>query len=453
MKKILVLGDTIIDKYVYLSTLKISDEAPVITHNIDNIKYLLGGGSNVSRNVTALGNKCDYVGLFDHNEELLKKLFEENNVNALLFKCNNSVPVKTRIMSRMQQICRFDTRNKIELSEDMHQKIVDKVLEKIDEYDSVIFSKYFENFLTPKFVNQISKVCKQKNIFTIIDNRQSNSLEYKNISMLKLNFLEFCNLIGKKINDTNQDVIDNLKKLYEISNYESIVVTRAEKDVVFINKNQVAVLPIQKTEVNDVSGAGDTFVSTVASYYDPNNIIETIKLAILASSISVKKLGTAVVYNYELKENNVVTPLEEKIKQLRNKNKKIVLTNGVFDILHPGHLSLLEQAKKKGDFLVVGINSDRAVKQLKGETRPVNNQEDRKTVLEAIKFVDYVVIFDELNAINLINFVKPDIYVKGGDYTLDSLVEKVALDNIEVCFVDLVPNKSTTGIIKKINNN
>lgn len=453
MKKILVLGDTIIDKYVYLSTLKISDEAPVITHNIDNIKYLLGGGSNVSRNVTALGNKCDYVGLFDHNEELLKKLFEENNVNALLFKCNNSVPVKTRIMSRMQQICRFDTRNKIELSEDMHQKIVDKILEKIDEYDSVIFSKYFENFLTPKFVNQISKVCKQKNIFTIIDNRQSNSLEYKNISMLKLNFLEFCNLIGKKINDTNQEVIDNLKKLYEISDYESIVVTRAEKDVVFINKNQVAVLPIQKTEVNDVSGAGDTFVSTVASYYDPNNIIETIKLAILASSISVKKLGTAVVYNYELKENNVVTPLEEKIKQLRNKNKKIVLTNGVFDILHPGHLSLLEQAKKKGDFLVVGINSDRAVKQLKGETRPVNNQEDRKTVLEAIKFVDYVVIFDELNAINLINFVKPDIYVKGGDYTLDSLVEKVALDNIEVCFVDLVPNKSTTGIIKKINNN
>lgn len=173
MKRILVLGDTIIDKYINLSTLKISDEAPVITHVIESIKYLLGGGANVSRNVTALGCECEYIGLYDESQLLLlQKLFKENNVKALLFKSKNSVPVKTRIISRSQQICRFDTKNNINPANDIHKKVLNYVLENIDNFDSVIFSKYFDNFLSPEFVNKISEKCKEKGIFTIIDNRQ-----------------------------------------------------------------------------------------------------------------------------------------------------------------------------------------------------------------------------------------------------------------------------------------
>lgn len=451
MKKVLVFGDTIIDKYISLETIKISDEAPVITHSINGIKYLLGGGSNVSRNVSALGTECEYIGLSDENEKLLYDLFKENEVKAFLSRSDNSVPIKTRIMSRSQQICRFDTKNIVKPSKDVFKKVIEYFLENIDNYSSVIFSKYFDGFLTPQLVNFIAKKCKEKGIFTIIDNRQNNSLEYKNISFLKLNFNEFQNLLDKKIKDEIDPVVENLKDLYNKADYETIVVTRAEKEVVMIHQGEISILPVKKTEVNDVSGAGDTFVATVASYYDKEHLEDIVKLAILASSISIKKLGTAVVYSYELKENNYVVPLEEKLKQLKEQNKKIVLTNGVFDILHSGHIRLLEEAKSKGDFLIVGINSDRIVKQLKGESRPVNSEEDRKKVLESVKHVDYAVIFDEYNACKLLDDIKPDVYVKGGDYTLETLPEKEHVGGVEVHFVNLVPGKSTTNIIKKIN--
>lgn len=454
MKKILVIGDTIIDKYIYLETLKISDEAPVITHNINKTSYNLGGGSNVGRNIKTLGCECDYLGLknFD-NDKLIQSLFKESKIKSFLFTCKNSVPIKTRIISRNQQISRFDTKNEIYISPKTWNKIYNFINKNIYKYDFVVFSKYFDGFLEPSFVNYVANKCKLNNIPTILDNRQSNSLDYHNIDFLKLNFKEFQNLICKKIDNNNETISMNLKEIYNKANYKNIIVTRAEKDVILINKQkEIHYFPIEKSEVVDVSGAGDTFVATIACFYNNTSNIETIKLAIKASKISISKLGTSVTYKHELFEDEKQTTLEKFLDIKRKQNKKIVLTNGVFDILHTGHIKLLKESKLKGDILIVGLNSDESVKKIKGKFRPINNQEDRKEILKSIKYVDYVEIFNEKNAINLIKITKPDIYVKGGDYTLETLPEKNVLKNAEVIFVNRNDNKSTTNMINKINS-
>lgn len=451
MKKILVIGDTILDKYIYLDTVKISDEAPVITHNINKIKYILGGAGNVARNVSALGFECDYLGLEDQKELFLKKLFDENNVKCTLFNVNNSVPIKTRVISRNQQISRFDTKNYINISDDIWKQLYDFVDKNIQNYNVVIFSKYFDGFLEPKFVNYVSNICKKNNIFTLIDNRQNNSHEYKNINLLKLNFNEFSNAIKKNILNETSCIIDELKKLYSELDYEIITVTRAEKEVITIKNNKIFVNMVKRSDVVDVSGAGDTFVATFASFYN-YNIDEIIDLCIKSSTISVSKLGTAVTYRHELIEDN--SNLVDILKFLKKENKKIVLTNGVFDIIHPGHIKLLKIAKEQGDFLIVGLNSDKSTKILKGDERPINNENDRKSVIESIRYVDYAIIFDETTADFLIKKIQPDVYVKGGDYSLENLPEKNSLkENTIVKFIDVIHNKSTTNIIKKIKNN
>lgn len=456
MKKILVIGDTILDKYIFLDTLKISDEAPVITHTINEIKYVLGGGANVSRNVASLGNECDYLGLYNECEIDIKKLFMDSGINAKFYHVKNSIPIKTRIISRSNQICRFDSKNDFCISEKIKKDIYNFIDENLDKYNFIIFSKYFPNFMTNDVIEYVSKKAKNLNIPTLLDNRQNNSLQFSHIDILKVNFNEFCNLLNIKIDDNINDILKSLDDISDSIMYKYVIITRSEKEVIFWERSKkYKIFPIEKSEVLDVSGAGDTFVSTFATFFGRFNCEECINISIKASKISISKLGTSTVHLNELSKlmpNYNLVDDDDFIHDLKNEGKKIVFTNGVFDILHEGHIDLLKFSKEQGDCLIVGINSDKSVQKLKGLKRPIVPQEERKKILESIKYVDYVIIFDELNASNLIKKIKPDIYIKGSDYNIESLPEKNFLNKTKVIFFSKMNNKSTTAIIDKIQN-
>lgn len=451
MKKIIVLGDTIIDEYIYLDTQKISDEAPVITHQIVEKKYVLGGGANVARNIKSLGKDVFYFGLCNEKDTITSKLLDDFNINYKLFELKNSVPIKTRIISRNQQICRFDTTCKPKINEEIKIHILDFLKKNLNNIEFVVISKYFDGFLTPEFINKFIEICNKNNIKSIFDNRQNNSSLYKGISFLKLNFNEFQNLVDKKINNNNDEISNEIKKLFLSLSYDCLILTRSEKDIICVSKNFIKFFPIEKSEVVDVSGAGDTFVATFASFFNSSkNIDEIINLSKLSSKISISKLGTSVVYEHELflHSNN----LKNTINHIKKNYNKIVFTNGVFDILHIGHLKLLKEAKENGDFLIVGINSDKSVRKLKGKNRPIKSEEDRKKILESIKYVDYVFVFDELNVNSYLELIKPDLYVKGSDYDLSNLSEGNLIKElgIKTLFIEFEKNKSTSMYIEKI---
>lgn len=453
--KILVIGDTILDKYIFLESKKISDEAPVITYEQVKYNYVLGGGSNVIKNLKNLNSNCHYLGLASiETKAILKNLFNDLKIKHSLFLAKNSVPIKTRFMSKNQQIFRYDTTNEINLDKNTFKKIKTFLKNHLQNFDVIIFSKYFDGFITPDLVNFVTS---NFNKITYLDNRQNNNYLFKNISILKLNWNEYQNMIEKKASENEEEIIKNLKKIYRKNSFQKIILTRADKNVIVTSGNKYEIYKVPEVKVVDVSGAGDTFVATLALMNFNRNFSVAMEIAIYSSSLVVGKVGTSSIYSYELKNffqnSNKLSDLLSLIKDQKFRGKKIVLTNGVFDILHLGHLDLLKKAKNKGDILVVAINSDKSVKTLKGINRPVNNQIDRKKMLESLSFVDFVYIFDELDAINIIEKILPDVYVKGGDYNEKNLPEKKVLQKIpEIFFVPKTEDKSTSCIIEKIIN-
>ncbi|WP_052663592.1 PfkB family carbohydrate kinase [[Mycoplasma] testudinis] len=462
MANILVLGDTIIDEYIFLSPQKISDEAPVITQNIKKINYNLGGGSNVARNLASLNNNVTYIGLQSKKtKNELTKLFKQQRIKSYLFNSEDAVPVKTRLISKKQQIDRFDTVPDFNFSKEKIYSQINSIIKNLlKSVDCVVVSKYFSDFLTPDLINPIIEEAKKLNIFSIFDNRQDDTFLFKNFSLLKLNSKEFNNLV-KKDNINKVSLDKSIKNLKKTLNYENVVITRAEENVVLLDfSNTLKYYEVAAKEVVDVSGAGDTFVATLATFYKEKGLHESIYYAIKACSVVVKKLGTATLDLFELSEITDSSVFEGKsteslvishLKKLKIENQKIVFTNGVFDILHSGHIKLLAEAKSYGDVLVVGINSDKSTKLLKGSSRPINDIHERIKVLSALKYVDYVIPFEELNVSKLLKKIKPDVYVKGGDYSVKTLPEKDSLHYCEkVIFVKLADGKSTTKIVEKI---
>lgn len=450
MSNVLVIGDLILDEYIYVRPLKISDEAHVITSLIQGKKISLGGAGNVACNIASQGNQCTFVGLssFKYKKEITSN-FKKFNIKCKLFIVDDSIQIKTRVVSnKKQQISRYDSQIEPKVSKLIIDNVISFIKNNIASYDFIVISKYYDFFIKERLVSSIIKLAHQYKKKLIVDNRQNNYQIFDNIDFYKLNFKEFCNIYGQVDN-----TFESIKKTINKNNLikSNLLITRSELSTIFVSKDRKDIFEInvEKVEVNDVSGAGDTFVATFASFFqEKKDIKELIKFCHSMCNIVVKKQGTNVVWTYEF-SNNVSLKIIS--NQLKLNNKKIVFTNGVFDILHEGHIKLLQEAKVQGDYLIVGLNSDSSVKKLKGDDRPIKNEDERKLILEATKYVDKVIIFNELTVDNCLKQIKPDVYVKGGDYKIENLPEKKSLKYVEkVVFVDLVKNKSTTNIVKKI---
>jgi len=462
--KILVIGDLMIDHYLWGSSERISPEAPVQVINIDNESIVLGGAGNVVNNLNALGAKVDVIGIIgecETSKELKSLLLDiKVDVRYLITQKGRVISKKSRIIASQQQVVRYDFESKAEISDKSQDAILKQFKKIVKNYDTILLSDYGKGVLTSNLTQSLIKIANKNNIKILVDPKGLNYSKYKGAFLLTPNKKEASEA-------TNIDITDNISlnqsilKLKELSDLTISIITLSEQGVAIFD-TELRIHPTVAREVFDVTGAGDTILASIGFALSCNeNIDEAVKFANLASGVVVGKIGSATatlneIIDYESSlhksnsEQHIKTwdEIPSIINQLKTKDKKIVFTNGCFDILHLGHIKYLEAAKKFGDILIIGLNSDGSVKRLKGKDRPINSQEDRAYILASFEVVDYVVIFDQDTPYDLITLIQPDVLVKGGDYKGQTIIGQDIVKQFEL--VKYIDGKSTTKTIKKI---
>lgn len=450
-KKVLVIGDILLDNYIFVDSSKISMEAPLLIYKYNKETNSLGGASNVCKYLTSFNYQVDLIGVIgnDYSGNIIIDLLRDNNINTdyIIKDDTYKTIVKKRYASLdYKQIMRVDD----EEIYNNDSRIIDSIMNLNTDYDLIIISDYRKGVITNKTFNSIVEYSKKNNIKVICDPKD-DQVNYNNLYILKPNQKEIEKLV-KSTND--KDIID-----YKIkNNIDNIVLTLGSNGMkLFDENNNIINIPSEKVNVYDVTGAGDCVLGYLAyGVLEKKQIEESAVISNYAASIKVSKFGTQLVNKYEVytKMNNKEinrNDLKEFSDYIR-KNKKIVFTNGCFDILHSGHVDLLKKAKNLGDILILGLNSDHSIKRLKGDNRPINNEAERKSVLSALEFIDYIVVFDEDTPLNIIKDIKPDILVKGGDYKDKEVVGRDFVESYggEVKLIDFIYDVSTTNIVNKI---
>ena len=459
---VLVFGDVMLDRYVSGSVDRVSPEAPVPVLKPIKEEIRLGGAANVALNLSSLGSKVSLIGISgkDSSSAQIFNLLKENKIKNEIVKSNLPTITKLRLLSSKQQLLRVDNEEEF-TKEDWNsaKKRFDKSIA-LNSNNLLIISDYGKGTLQD-IPGLIKKAKKSKKI-VLVDPKGNNFSKYKGADVITPNFSEFIGEVGAV--KSEREMTAKAKSLIKSLKLGALLVTRGPEGMTLFNKEKGNVVrsdfPTQAQEVFDVSGAGDTVIASVAAALSTGlDMTSAVKLANVAAGIVVGKSGTATASISEIEPHftgeDLVFTLKEAKKHsvmLRKNGKKIVFTNGCFDILHAGHVHYLEQAKELGDELVVGLNSDSSVKTLKGPSRPINNLEQRAKVLSSLRCVDRIVSFADETPIKLIEEIKPDVLVKGGDYKVKDVVghKEVRSWGGEVKIIPLVPGLSTTNIIKKL---
>ncbi len=464
--KILVIGDLMIDHYLWGNCSRISPEAPVQVVDIKKETTVLGGAGNVVNNLRALGANVTVMSVIGNDEvasELSMMLDNLGCERFLILDDKRKTTKKSRIIASHQQVVRYDRESKNEIDMESEKSLNIKVFETIHEYDLVILSDYGKGVLTETLVNRIIFAANGANIKVLIDPKGDDYSKYKGAYLLTPNKAEATLATGIDIIDDSSLMVA-LKKLRDVADLSIPMITLSEDGIAILVNEKIIKKPTVAREVYDVTGAGDTVIASLGySLAKNDNIEKSVEFANLAAGVVVGKLGSATATIDEIEEYKSTlhkSSIESHIKtfdeitsivdRLKGKGKKIVFTNGCFDILHRGHVSYLDVAKSFGDVLILGLNSDDSVRRLKGDSRPINNQEDRGFILAALESVDYVVNFYEDTPYELIKLIKPDVLVKGADYEDKEVVGSDIAG--EVRLVTFIDGKSTTSTIDKIKN-
>ncbi len=449
---ILVIGDLMVDHYLYGSVDRVSPEAPVQVVDVKREEILMGGAGNVINNLLSLGAKvgvCSVIGDDEGGEFLHERLGQKGVVKeGLVTQKKRKTSHKSRLIASHQQIVRIDKEDKDDISKESSDTILLRAKIVMPFYDAVVLSDYGKGILTAKLTQDIINLAKSQDKLVLVDPKGSDYSKYKGVTLLTPNKKEAIEATGIEIKDEDS-LKEALKKLKDEIDLDYSVITLSEEGIALLEKN-FHKLPTVAKDVFDVTGAGDTVISAITiSLVEGKSIKEAVEFANKAAAVAVSHVGCYAVKKEDIKSLDKdirVVSIDELLKVLP-KDKKIVFTNGCFDILHAGHVKYLKEARSFGDLLIVGLNSDDSVKRLKGESRPINKAEDRATVLSALEAVDYVVEFSEDTPYELIKEIKPDILVKGGDYEGKEVVgSDIAKETRLVQFVD---GKSTTEIIRR----
>ena len=458
---VLVFGDIILDRYISGSVDRVSPEAPVPVLKPSNEEIRLGGAANVALNLSSLGSNTTLIGVTgkDESSTQIIDLLKKNNIKKALSKSKHPTISKLRILASQQQLIRID--NEEEFSETDWQSSLSNYRKYINlkKNKVLIISDYEKGTLRniPLIIREAKKLKK----IILVDPKGDDFSKYKSADIITPNFQEFERVVGKVNSDP--EITKKGKDLIKSLNLNSLLITRGSEGMTLLDKRNGKVIredfPTEARDVFDVSGAGDTVIASIAAGLAGGfSLSESIRLANLAAGIVVGKSGTATVNQAELVpylglSESYVSFNEVKVysKDLHERGKKIVFTNGCFDILHAGHVEYLEAAKELGDKLIVAINTDRSVRKLKGSSRPVNTLAHRAKVLASLQCIDKVVFFDEDTPIKLIKAIRPDVLVKGGDYKLKDIVghKEVSQSGGSVVTIPLVKGLSTSKIISK----
>ncbi|MEE2986316.1 MAG: D-glycero-beta-D-manno-heptose-7-phosphate kinase [Nitrospinota bacterium] len=470
--KFMVIGDLILDEYIWGGVNRISPEAPVPVLESRSENLTLGGAANVANNLIALGCEVHLVGAIGQDEkgDRLLSLIEERGIftQGIYRFVHRPTTSKIRIIAHNQQILRIDKEDNRPITEETENKIIKFVNDTMAEVSGVICSDYQKGILTEKVIKKIvhrAKNCKKQ---VIVDPKKAEFGLYKGATVITPNQMEVEQAVPIKIND-EIDLERAGEYLLTLTKAKALLVTRGKDGMtLYMEKEKPVNIPTVAKEVYDVTGAGDTVVSVFAMTSAVGfNYQESAWLSNMAASIVVGKVGTAVATLDEINEylqdemlrtSHTVLGLDElkKISSLsKSTGKKIVFTNGCFDLLHGGHIEFLQKAKALGDLLIVGVNSDESVRSIKGNGRPIKNQKERTDILSALKYIDYITVFNEPTPKDLIREIRPDILVKGDDYRIDEVVGREIVEGYgaRVELIPIVKGLSTTKTVEKILEN
>ncbi len=463
--RVLVCGDVMLDRYYKGTTERISPEGPVAVVQIRDTEERAGGAGNVSLNIASLGGISSIVGLvgIDDAASSLENILTNKNVDCH-FVSSSEVPTitKLRVLSQNQQLIRLDWEET-----DKHidnEQLYAHYSKCLNHVDSVILSDYAKGTLNG--AQNLIELARNSNKTVLVDPKGTDFSKYRNASVLTPNMKEFEAVAGKS--RTEDEFLDKALLLTEKLELEAMLVTRSEKGMTLIERQGgIHTYPTQAKQVFDVTGAGDTVIGTLGLALACGTPLSTaVNLANAAAGIVVGKVGTATVTPRELAEaiTNVQPrakfglvdegDLKQWVKESRDAGMTIVMTNGCFDVLHPGHVAYLEEAKNLGDRLIIALNDDDSIRRLKGEKRPINQLKDRAHVLAGLKSVDWVVPFSEDTPERIIGEILPSILVKGGDYKPEDLAggKAVLANGGKVSTLKFIEGCSTTSIIDKIVN-
>jgi len=466
--RVLVVGDVMLDRYFQGDSQRISPEAPVPVVKISKIEDKAGGAANVARNIAHLDAKVGLLGLIGDDAEgdsLCTILQQDGIYSALLKQQQLPTIAKMRVISRHQQVVRLDVEQSF--SQAHSEALADQVEALLPDYDYVLVSDYNKGSLAA--VGRIIQSAKAAGKYVLVDPKQADLSVYRGADILTPNLSEFRLAGGDASSDAA--MLSSARAMLNRCGIAAMLLTRSEQGMTLITATEHHHFPAQVLEVSDVTGAGDTVIATLAVMLGAGMALpQAVEMANLAAGIVVGKLGAATVSPAELaaklnkhlfSQGDVYqTPFDKVLQHIqfaRQNGERIVFTNGCFDILHAGHVRYLAQAKALGDRLVVGLNSDASIARLKGASRPVNPLSERATVLASLASVDWVLPFgDDLSEqdtpLALILQVKPDVLVKGGDYSIDTIVgaSEVLAAGGDVKVLQFVDGCSTSAIIKKI---
>ncbi len=459
VRPILVVGDIMLDQYFKGNVSRISPEAPVPVVNVKNIESTLGGSANVASNISTLNGRVVLAGLIgqDHYATELKRLSKAAHIELRTLETHNPTTTKIRVIGEHQQITRLDFEERQVLTANQQSQFID-VIGDMGAYSAVILSDYNKGMLAGDFCRHLVQLANDANIPVYVDPKGNDWSKYNGAYMVTPNLKEVQELLGRPVANTDNEIEQAGQMILKQFNIEFLLVTRSEKGMSLISRNRAKHFPTRAREVFDVSGAGDTVIATLAwAMVQGQSLDESIHVANVAAGIVVSKLGTTPIGYGELQRalhasDDKVLPLDLLLLELdayRSQGKKIIFTNGCFDILHRGHVHYLKEARALGDVLIVGLNSDESVRRLKGPTRPVNQELDRAEVMAALESIDHVVIFNEDTPYELLSAIRPDILVKGGDYVVTDVVGREFAK--EVVLIPFVNGFSTTHTIKKMN--
>jgi D-beta-D-heptose 7-phosphate kinase / D-beta-D-heptose 1-phosphate adenosyltransferase len=472
-RRILVVGDLMLDRFSYGNVGRISPEAPAAVINLDRVEEAVGGAGNVARNIASLDAHCDLLGMVGTDEAanaICRCLAADAKVAAhLLHAAERVTTVKSRFVAKLHNthLLRADIEDASPISTELQQKVVRIATELMPQVDAVLLSDYSKGLLTDDAIRKIIDSAHDAGKFVVVDPKGRNYERYAGAHFMTPNLGE----LGQAINgavDTDERQIAAARKLIEVSESRAILVTRGEHGVLIVPADSEATRFVATARrVIDVSGAGDTLAASFAlALASGASIVNAARLANYAAGIAVSKFGTACVTLDELSDALLSRPdfqVQSKIFNSRSALRQAVakwgeeglvvgFTNGCFDIIHEGHVELLAEARSHCDRLIVAINSDASVGRLKGPTRPIQPERARARVISALAFVDAVIIFDADTPIELISELKPNVLIKGADYSADQVVggSVVEANGGRVVLVPLIPNSSTTKIVEKM---
>lgn len=469
---VLVVGDLMLDDFVYGEVSRISPEAPAPVLAVSRSEMVAGGAGNVARNLAALGARCVFVGVVGEDEagrRLASDLASAPRIEAhLVVDPARPTTRKTRYVSEHHSthLLRADWELATPVDAATEQALIAQALAALPRVGAVVLSDYAKGVLTPGLIAAVIAAARKAGKPVIVDPKRFDVTVYHGATLITPNRQELTVATGRDAT-TDDDAAIAAEELRQKVGATAVLVTRSEQGMTLVAEGEASVhVPAYAVKVLDVSGAGDTVVAVLAAMLASGAGFEpAMRAANAAAAVVVGKRGTATVSLTELRarilpaaslasEEKIVfdwSVLDRRLDVWRRQGLRIGFTNGCFDLLHPGHVRVLAQARAACDRLLVGLNGDASVNRLKGEGRPVQDAHARAEVLAALEAVDLVVVFDQDTPLELIQRVRPKVLVKGGDYTAETVVgrEVVEAEGGEVILVETVPGHSTTSMIAR----